>query len=388
MKVLRWGAFIGITCALVIYWIVTERAPVTTRSASVTEATEPHSQNAASFPPLRFSSSGRLPTKLQGFQLGMSLPDALSIDPTLENFDGTKSSANKLNAALVSKRNGFFTELSFSTGRLLHIQSGAGSISPADGQQFDASTIAQLGPPDFAVYKGPESKRLVWTDGDVRIAYANRSCDAFGPRGGRCAELEMAIYPPWISHLQNSSDQDKLMSRGVLVSSVRRDWERGARPSVLKELPVSLSGLRLGMAPFQVRAVVPGIEISSLSEKESKGSATSGSFRYDVDFWNNHACSFCRTISDFPAARFGAISEKQYAILGTPASELLGSQSEYFEWEDSRTIITMLMATSSNAQGSSIEQCMRDRRLDDLKESAHESKPPQYKSSPETKSFF
>lgn len=100
------------------------------------------------FPPLRFSSTRTLPTKLRWFQLGMSVADALSGDSQIENLgdSNVKPSPADANASLVDRLpEGYFVMLSFSRGRLIWISSEVGNISPEDANAFDQDTLRQLG---------------------------------------------------------------------------------------------------------------------------------------------------------------------------------------------------------------------------------------------------
>jgi hypothetical protein len=245
----------------VVAWLIGTESSSTPPGDGVTIVNGPRIQPAQTFPALNCSSSDHLPTKLNGFQLGMSVAEALSRDSNLENVDSSKGkpSGADPNAFLKEQRSdGSFIKLSFSHGRLAVISSDVSGISAEDGEAFDRNTLNQLGTPQVDVYQGPDTKNWIWIDGDVRIKYENRpeGMTHYGNSGPRIVSLEVCVYPQLIAL---PGGEDPLF---------RYLWGDGTGPVVLKPLPEGFGNLRLRSAPWQVRQAIPGIDISTTSAQE------------------------------------------------------------------------------------------------------------------------
>lgn len=168
----------------------------------------PTSSTSTSFPELHFSSSGRMPTKLHIFRLGMTVDEAMDQDPTITEFGADKGSeskpiANKRNTTLSRgiSGSGFYETATFNAGRLIDISSSVSGISPEDASEFNQNTLQQLGTPDAH----PSTGVWVWIDGDVRIRYENRSGGS-PAAGSRTVSVEIAIYPEKIRGLTSAEN--------------------------------------------------------------------------------------------------------------------------------------------------------------------------------------
>jgi len=129
------------------------------------------------------SSSGRLPTALHGFKLGMSISDAKALEPNLMGEGGYLSGRTNED---------FYVTLGFTENRLYSTHSTLSHIRPDDAHDFDRSTSLQFGPSDKRIYKGPDAGCWVWIDGDVRARYEDHED---GDRVSRDLDFELVAYP-------------------------------------------------------------------------------------------------------------------------------------------------------------------------------------------------
>ena len=298
-----------------------------------TQVGDPIIMGSPSTPLLRITSTGRLPIKLQGFQLGMSVADAIARDSSVENFNPNKGepSPADIDATLVkTSSGGFFTILMFSKGRSEQINSTLKNIRAEDADAFDRATLNRLGKPDVDVYKGPSTRWWVWIDGDVRIMYNNVANTI-----GRTVEIQVAVYPYLIRCIETGTESD-LIAKDVLLRQLKRDWGELNEPPVIKQLPHSLDGLQLGMTPWQVRQAVPGIDIASYSEHEAGGQVRATNLEIGVRFWDGTLMGVSSQQHDVPPQEFGKLRERLIADLGTPARDGHVRNLETLTWEDGR----------------------------------------------------
>jgi hypothetical protein len=382
-NVLRWGAFIGISCALIIYWSFTEQTPAATPSASVTDVTEPPSQNAPNFPPLRFSSPGHLPTKLLGFQLGMSVAEALRWDAGLENVYPSKSQPAVADpAAVLSKKSteGFWDELIFSNGRLVYILSEVSGISPEDAGAFDLNTLNQLGKPSVNVYQGPRKENWVWIDGDDRIRYQHSSDGPIGKTGQPSRmQLELAAYPEYVADITTGGHRTDSLSLRVTL----HDWGDNSEPVVLKPLPDGIGELRLRAAPWAVRQAVPGIDIVTISEQGAIGKLATADHEIYVHFSGGQVESLCEKRFDVQPQQFQNLRSNLLQQFGTPELDW----GTLLQWENGGVEVDYSsLEFGGKNNGPFLLQCFGDVLLQDIEEAS--KYPPHFKRAPVTKSFF
>ncbi len=369
-------------------------------SSAASPAHSEAGQTSSAIAPLNYSSSGRLPTELHGFRLGMTPSEALARDSSLENWHNKgKPPSSDFDGYLVSPlrpvsdtQPGFDLYLTFSHGRLFHISSTlAGSIAPEDAALFDRNILVQLGPPDAKVYGGSERQSFVWADGDVRVKYEDRS---LGITTGKNVGLELVVLPVFLSELQASVGvPNDFIDSAWSLSDLKRQWGVEKREAVLKELPHGMEGVELRMLPWQVRAALPGVNIvSSLSDPTHKmygklERATSG---FDIDFWDQQVSHFCQQSNGVGTEQFDKIRSRLMDRLGTPTSEWKSSKIEWHNWEDAQVTLRYAWWPSVGKDGKAdVSVCFTDKQLDWLSK-AHEMtmNPPSYHSVPDSHSFF
>lgn len=173
--------------------------------------------------PLIFSASGRLSEGIHGFTLGMSVLDALRVDPKLENFDYSK--ASPASSWLWSNaHDGFTDQLSFVRGRLILIASTGANVSPSQAAEFESS-LSIYGVPDRVITSEPLGRHWIWIDRDVRLVYTSHPIRKGEPASPRYLLLQSAIYPAYISALESA--RASANNADELISQVRRDFGDG-----------------------------------------------------------------------------------------------------------------------------------------------------------------
>jgi len=176
--------------------------------------------------PLAFSTSGRLSAGIDGFKLGMSIPDVLRVDPDLENFDYGKPTTR--NGWLWSKSHvGFTDQLGLTAGRLIWIDSTGAAASRADAVAFEQSVLSNFGKPDTEESGERGSEHWVWIDGDVRVVYTNSPVTRIGSEGPRYLNLKTAIFPLWMSAIEKSAPTvgtAAVTAARKVVSEERQSW--------------------------------------------------------------------------------------------------------------------------------------------------------------------
>ncbi|HYU46595.1 MAG TPA: hypothetical protein VEK84_10520 [Terriglobales bacterium] len=337
-----------------------------------------------------FRYSGRIPNHIQGFQLGMGVGEALARDPALEKYlhDG-KPSPSDLDVTLVAKVHGFSTGLGFFGGNLLNIHSYIGSVSPSDAALFDRNILAQLGPPSGEVYVGLENKSWVWIDGDVRIRYEDRVLKSLGE--GREVEIDVAIIPALLAseEKKNRGVNSDAVDGDWLLKSLRYQWAIDDEPVIRRPMPRGEDDVKLRMAPWQVRAALPGIDISSISDNEQRGTYQRNSSRVDVSFWDQQACAVCRETTSVSVEQFDNMRRRLMEELGTPAGGWKSRLTEVYDWEDDEVTVDYMWGPSMGEGGKpAVRACFRDKELQGQKDSQELLRQPPKYTSPETRSFF
>lgn len=370
-------------------------------SAAASGRASPTSSPASApvnFPALHFASSGRLPTSLHRFRLGMTLAQAIADDPSLkdrrtQNDPGSPSPLLDPDAVLSTEgfSAGFYDEAGFSHGALIDISSDVYGIRPDDASQFDQDMLNQLGKPDAKVYAGPSEEVWVWIDGDVRIRYENRlgGTGESAIAGARTLTLAMAIYPAVIKETQNSV-ADSAADRDSNLEMEKNFWGEDAGREILKHLPAGLSDVRLRMTPLELRSSFPGIEFtrpySSPEHREEVRELKSANVVTDMNLWDGLVCTIYRRWDHLSANQISDWRRRLTEDLGTPSlrSETPSKELWSYTWEDGTTKIDYTFLKDQ------VNAWYRDKNPDGLYWGAERANAPpsQPKPAPEVHSFF
>lgn len=337
------------------------------------------------FPTLHFASSGRLPANFHGFHLGDSVEQAIAQDPEMKDChsEGPPSPSNPTTEMCGDTADGFHLSLSFSRGRLVDVIANVTNIAAHDVSLFDKQILSQLGPPDVEVYRGPSKNNWVWVDGDVRIQYTSTFAPWDWELKGNCnAGMEMAVYPEMIGMIKLGD-----IVTDQFLADMRSSWGEHPSSPILKPLPDSLAGVQLGMAPWQVRSALPGIEISADSDNDAKGVLGSETPQTIVKFWNGRAMMLFKewkvSQEDVPKLRNKLLEE-----FGTPSGHLSTKNFEYIIWEDSRVEMEYMLIESP-PNGASVTAWLKDKGLNREKLVAVMiSSPTPFSAVPPAHSFF
>jgi len=367
----------------------------TSKADSATQMPEKSAKAAAPtiFPVLHFTSSGRLPTKFHGIEIGMSANQVLAINPDLKYCLNT--SDHDPNATLCSpldRSGGFSQMLSFSDGRLFEISSDVDSIRPEDAEQFNQNMLNQLGKPDVSIYGGPSKYIRVWIDGDVRIRYSDSAPNGslFGSNGTQTVSMDMVVFPVVMDAVRNSTSND--MSKADELTTAKNYWGDNASQPVFKQLPRGLPNLTLLMTPWQVRLAVPGIEIDTTSEHEANGKLETPRVDTSVAFWNGRTMAISRWWYRVPPDQFAKLHDQLIQTYGTSTAwmpTINGATNESFTWEDNTTKIDYVLNRKGRYGQPEVDAWFRDLQLSASK-AADEmaANPPKFKAAPAIHSFF
>ena len=353
-------------------------------AATTPDSTPP----AVSIPPLRFVSSGRLPTKLDKFQLGMSVTEALGKMSDSDRAYNAPSSSQPNGNLWLHTTNGLLVICSFSRGRLVEISDSAEGISPDDEAAFRQNTMDQLGEADREIDVGPNTSYWIWIDGDVRVRYRNSL--TYDITGSRSAEVEVAVYPLLLA--EDSSGKAPIGGKEYL-RHLKRGWGEDVNEVARKPLPKGLQGdVSLRMKPWQVRSVVPGIQIDSDSERSARGVLGEET---TVDFWDGLVSKFCRTWHDLPPDQFPALHDRLIEGLGEPTEILphmippAKGPGEIITWENTQVEVWYgLGAFEAGGTLQGVSVCFTDKELDRQRRAARDTAPPRFRAAPKIRSFF
>lgn len=330
----------------------------------------------------------RIPNGNQGFELGMSMAEVLEKEPNIQKYPGGdgKTSPYDLNDTLQTRRNGFTADLIFYQGCLISIRSTLDAVSPADAAVFDRSILSQLGPPSREVYEGFENRSWVWKDGDTRIRYDDHYLEI--PRS-RQVDLEIVNTPQFfaLQEFYKKTNNSAVLDQDWFINFLRHQWAMDDEPDRLKRMPRGDGTLTLGMNPWQVRAAVQGIQISSISETEMQGNYSEPTSTVDVRFQNQQLSHFCRENREMSYAQFAAVQKRLLEQLGTPMGGWkFKTSGEWNEWEDNEVRIRYSWGPSLHESGTTAALiCLYDKALDEQSES---QRPPPNCKAPQTHSFF
>jgi hypothetical protein len=228
------------------------------KTAPVNEG-PPNSGIPPTSPPLRIETSGRLPQAVQGLRLNMTLGDATAFVPNLKQQGANTASGTTSFFGDTSL--GLETTLFFKQGRLYEIEFAMDVLSPTDRDAILKDTLAQLGPPTKQIWSFPETTRLVWIDGDVRIAYSD---DGSGPKNEnppRYVKLFVIHWPSYrevtekeTNNVRAQSDVIRSQSYEVFESEELVKWAE--EPFVPRSLPRGVGVVQLGVMPWQARSAL------------------------------------------------------------------------------------------------------------------------------------
>lgn len=369
----------------------------TAATSPVQQPSEPSSEPPKVYPPLRISSSGRIPTSLQGFALGMSFPDAVRLNPGLRNELGSKEARPSLNAsneALLHETNagGISVTVEFAAGRIIDIIAEVNSIDSGDAEQIQVATFRELGTPSREIDQRDlsyPSRRWVWVDGDARIAYQDKTQSD----GSHDVDAELIDYPFYVHALEQPGIFDSRREQQYIVQQTKREWgaEPNPNPYVSVPLPDSIEGLKLGETPAQVSAALPNANMSG-SPDETYG----GSYRFSngnqirFNFVGNKLAGICEDRLDIPPGKFDEFRKNLSVKFGTPnVHNLLGGTG----WNNGKVIFYYLINKSEQGGNPFMVVCVDDRLLERQEDPKSEGKlkaafPSQYKAAPADHSLF
>ena len=364
-------------------------------ASDATTSTHNPTPASASLPALHFTSSGRLPITLHKLRLGMSAAEALAVNSRLQDMladrgPGSPSILSDPSAILCcGSPVGFDDMAGLSHGRIISVGSEVHGISPEDALRFNKDTLSQLGKPDREVYAGPSSIAWVWIDGDVRFRYDSAPADLVDlghvPAGARNVKLEMEVYSDAIEPVQNQSKSE----RDYNVSYWKHYWGEDAGQEIIKQLPAGLPDVKLRMTPWQLRSVLPGIELKRQSEHREQGKADAPNVHTDVALWYDLVSFVSRTWNNVPADQIPEFRRHLIEEYGAPSEELPPTDGyETITWEDDYTKIWYMFSTiKSDSQ--EVQGWYTDKRLHSLDEAADSANhPSEFKPAPEAHSFF
>jgi hypothetical protein len=200
--------------------------------------------------------------------------------------------------------------------------------------------------------------------------------------------LEIVDYPMMLSALgAPQGGGDGFVFRSDPIRETKAEWEEPSEPVVLRPLPKEVDGLRLGMEPWEVRRVVPGIEINSVSEHEAKGVFLQGPNSLTaVGFWDGKLYQFNRFHENVSAAQFASILRNITPKLGTPVVQLESPTLVMYEWQDETIGLSYDWNDPKNQIPPNYSVHAENKKIARFVNST--SKLPQFDKVPQTKSFF
>jgi hypothetical protein len=200
-------------------------------------------------------------------------------------------------------------------------------------------------------------------------------------------KFELAVYPALLKSLEaDKSPSSGMISKAALTQRVREDWGDLKPNVIIRPLPRSYDQMRLGMAPWEIRNIIPGIEISTMSDHLSWGRLSNQSGETDVKFWDGEAYSFGKT---WHLQRRDAeeLRSNMTDKLGTPTSSWPGIDLVELTWDDGHVKITFTTDSSASKTGDTdVVSALSDDIDSALAES--ESHKRAYKPAPSVHSFF
>jgi hypothetical protein len=279
-RIVQMGCFGLAAISVVVLYVVTR--PVETSTSRVEDSGK--RETAAPAPPdFRIQSAGRLPQKLQGVSLGMTLDEVRAARPDLaSHVDGYSVSNTATDRRL-------YIEVQFRGGHAVQLQTTRGRIPRAAADAYWQNALVHLGPPDVQERSATED-RFYWIDGDVRIRFGRLHLDC--PADSNEVTLTIMYQPPFDPRARKGEQPDKDHAPLAALAEFDATWlawwwdgigtERtdGGEP-----LPRQLAGLELGMEPWQARAARPQLDMKDLNGDEILGELAAGQESIRLDFW-------------------------------------------------------------------------------------------------------
>lgn len=328
------GGFIFVLLSIASRTETTQQQPI---SVPVDRSTEtPPSVQVPNFPPLQIQSSGHLPQQVQGVHLGMTIAEAIQVEPDLSTFyPSNKADPTAAEALLVSKTaRGFSNTLEFKGGRLYYMEFELANTSPGDTSLLRSDILAQLGPPSGQVWDFPEITQLVWIDGDVRIAYEDWAFFSLaGESNGRHPRLIVADWPAYKQSLLSSSLDD--FSRHHELAK----W--GEEAVQFRPLPHELDGLQLRMLPWQMRAALgsEGLERSPCGTNcEGWKKTLPGGGSLNIMLWHDQVIQIAEQFNAIKPSEIRSTEDQLVEEYGTPV-DVAPLAATDFKWTDGQVEI-------------------------------------------------
>ena len=347
------------------------------------------------FPPLHILTSSSLPASLRGFALGMDFADAVRLNPQLKNLAGGAPSLNSNGYAVACHKDsqGILVTVTFAAGRVIDINAELSPINSGYAEEIESTTFKELGAPSKEMDergRSYPSRRWVWIDGDVRIAFENRASAG----GGQTVSAELVDYPVFLHGLEDPSAFDDKKQQQLLIQQTEQEWGGEPKPSpyLSVSLPNEMEGLRLGESASQMSVALHGAAMRTSTDE-----TFSGSYRFSngnelrFSFVHNNLESICEDRLDITPAHFDEFHKSLSSKYGPPniGNPLLGTTG----WTDGKVNFYYLVNKSQQSPDPFMVVCIEDKQLkreDTSKTDAEVNSvfPPDYKTTPLDHSLF
>lgn len=317
-------------------------------SVPVDRSTEtPLPVQVPNFPPLQIQSSGHLPQQVQGVHLGMTIAEAIQVEPDLSTFyPSKKADPTAAEALLVAKTaRGFSNTLEFKGGRLHYMEFELANMSPEDTSLLRSDILAQLGPPSGQMWDFPEITQLVWIDGDVRIAYEDWAFFSLaGESNGRHPRLIVADWPAY---------KQSLLSSSMDESSKYHELAKWGEEAVqFRPLPHELDGLQLRMLPWQMRAALgsEGLERSPCGTNcEGWKKTLPGGGSLNIMLWHNQVTQITEQFNAIKPSEIRSAEDQLVELYGTPV-DVAPLAATDFKWTDGQVEVDCAVSAGTKEE--------------------------------------
>ena len=170
---------------------------------------------------------------------------------------------------------------------------------------------------------------------------------------------------------------------------MKRGWGEESGQIILKPLPTGLPNLQLRMKPWQVRAALPGIVISTNDEHQAQGELNTANADTSVSFWDGMLSGFRVNRYDIPVTQYHKLRDDLIDELGTPSGGWPGTGVETINWENNDIYIGYMLVAKIGTDGRpNVSASFSDKRLGTLQHAATSVQPPKYNPVPAGHSFF
>ncbi|MDQ2842430.1 MAG: hypothetical protein M3Y72_15565 [Acidobacteriota bacterium] len=221
-------------------------------------------------------------------------------------------------------------------GRIDGVSVALWQVSPAAGAEVEKNVISYLGPPDRTA-QNTRDRYIIWIDGNLRarltVGIIGETCSI----AARSVSLEIETWSPKLSRPTKEAEQEWYL----------QSWGEKSKGNLLSSLPDQLNGIRLGMEPWQVRAVAP--ELRFWKRDENQDFARSNDAKITVGFWKGKAWTIYVEASN-PAPDAKQLRDNLLAKFGYSTIEIVGPMDE---WNDGH-IRMETMATDKAPEGTSL----------------------------------